>query len=135
MVGWIAIDGTGINYPVMQTLDNPEFYLKHNFEKEPSNYGVPFVDAKCDVLYPGDNTLVYGHHMKNGTMFSPLENYKSKTFWQEHRYIRFDTLAGFGTYEIIAAFKVHPDDFRYNRLPRKLNPVFCVDYTANQRHS
>ena len=60
-VGWVSIDGTNVNYPVMQTIDNPNFYLKHGFEKQYSNYGVPYVQENC-VLGFSDNLVIYGHH-------------------------------------------------------------------------
>ena len=69
LAGWIQIDGTSINYPVMQSKQNPDFYLKHNFEKADSPHGCPYVQANCDLQTPSDNILVYGHNMKDGTMF------------------------------------------------------------------
>jgi len=117
MVGWIAIDGTTINYPVMHTPDRPDFYLKHNFEKAYSDYGVPYVDNNCRVDPPSDNVIIYGHHMKGGKMFGALESYKKVDFYREHPIIRFDTLAGgFGEYEIFAVFKVYPADFRFHHF-------------------
>lgn len=62
-VGWISIERTNIDYPVMQTIDNPNYYLKHNFEKEYSDYGVPYVQENC-ALGISDNCVLYGHHMK-----------------------------------------------------------------------
>lgn len=103
-VGWISIDGTNIDYPVMQTLDNPNYYLKRSFDKEYSNYGVPYVQENCD-LGLSDNCVIYGHHMKNGSMFANLCKYESEDFYQSHKTIRFDTLSGFGEYEVVAAFK------------------------------
>ena len=76
LAGWIQIDGTNINYPVMQSKQNPDFYLKHNFEKANSPHGCPYVQANCDLQTPSDNILVYGHNMKDGTMFSDLLQYK-----------------------------------------------------------
>lgn len=103
-VGWISIDGTNINYPVMQTPGNPDFYLKHAFDKSYSDYGVPYVQENCD-LEQSDNVVIYGHHMKNSTMFSDLCKYESEDFYREHKTVHFDTLADFGEYEIVAAFK------------------------------
>lgn len=103
-VGWISIDGTNINYPVMQTPSDPDFYLKHAFDKSYSDYGVPYVQENCD-LEQSDNVVIYGHHMKNGSMFSDLRKYESEDFYQEHKTVHFDTLADFGEYEIVAAFK------------------------------
>lgn len=72
-VGWISIEGTNIDYPVMQTVDNPNYYLKHSFEKQYSDYGVPYVQENCD-LGLSDNCVIYGHHMNNGSMFADLCN-------------------------------------------------------------
>ena len=68
MVGWISIDGTKLNYPVMQTPNEPNFYLKHNFEKEYSDLGTPSVQEDCDIAQ-SDNLVIYGHHIKGGKMF------------------------------------------------------------------
>lgn len=92
LAGWIQIDGTNINYPVMQSKHDPDFYLKHNFEKADSPHGCPYVQANCDLQTPSDNILVYGHNMKDGTMFSDLLQYKRESFWEQHRIIRFDTM-------------------------------------------
>ena len=78
MVGWISIAGTTINYPVMQSRNNPNFYLKHNFEKEYSDLGTPYVQENCDIA-ESDNLVIYGHHIKGGKMFGALEDYKSKS--------------------------------------------------------
>ena len=104
LVGWISIPGTRIDYPVMQTKDNPNFYLKHAFDKSYSSYGVPYMQENCDVGI-SDNLMLYGHHMNNGSMFSDLCKYESEDFYREHKTIRFDTLDSFGEYEVIAAFK------------------------------
>lgn len=104
MVGWISIDGTTINYPVMQTKDNPNYYLKHNFEKEYSDLGVPYIQENCDIL-TSDNLIIYGHHITGQRMFGVLENYKDKGFYEEHKTIQFDTLTEQAEYEIVAVFK------------------------------
>jgi sortase B len=116
MIGWIKIDGTTVDYPVMQTPDRPDFYLKHNFEKEWSDYGVPYAAESCSIDPQSDNITIFGHHMKSGKMFGILESYKSADFWREHPIIQFDTRAGFGTYQIIAAFKVSSADFPYHKF-------------------
>lgn len=100
MVGWIQIEGTGIDYPVMQTPADPNYYLKHNFEKSYTDYGCPFMQADCDVQAPSDNLIIYGHNMKDGSMFADLAKYRSKDFWQAHKTVWFDTELGSYAYEI-----------------------------------
>lgn len=117
-VGWVSIEGTRIDFPVMQTKDRPDYYLKKNFEKQYSNYGVPYAAESCDIDL-SDNTVIYGHHMNDGSMFADLCLYESEDFYKEHKTIRFDTLGGYGTYEVIAAFKTvaySEDGFKYYRF-------------------
>ena len=102
MVGWIQIEGTGIDYPVMQTPADPNYYLKHDFEKHYTDYGCPFMQADCDALCPSDNLIIYGHNMKDGSMFADLAKYRSKDFWQSHKTVWFDTALGSCAYEIFA---------------------------------
>ena len=104
MVGWISISGTSINYPVMQTKDEPNYYLKHNFEKQYSDLGTPYIQENCDLL-TSDNLIIYGHHISGNRMFGALEDYKSKSFYEEHKTIQFDTLTEQAEYEIVAVFK------------------------------
>ena len=109
MVGWIKIENTAINYPVVQTPDDPNFYLRRNFNKEDATCGTIFASGTCDINLPSDNVVLYGHNMRNGTMFADLLKYKSKTFWEEHRYVYFDTLTELHTYEIFAVFLTSAD--------------------------
>lgn len=108
-VGWITIADTKIDYPVMQSADDPDFYLKHNFEKEYSAYGVPYVQADCDIL-TSDNLVIYGHHMKDDSMFAELCKYTDVEFYNGHKTFRFDTKYSYGTYEIVAVFKTTSSD-------------------------
>lgn len=121
MVGWIKVEDTNINYPVMHTPDNPDFYLKHGFDKGYTDYGCPYVQENCDVQEPSDNVIIYGHHMKNGSMFCDLEKFKSEDFYKEHKMISFNTLTDRCEYEIIAVFKTFvysdsPEAFKYYRF-------------------
>lgn len=102
MVGWIQIEGTSIDYPVMQTPADPNYYLKHDFEKHYTDYGCPFMQADSDALCPSDNLIIYGHNMKDGSMFADLAKYRSKDFWQAHKTVWFDTALGSCAYEIFA---------------------------------
>lgn len=103
-VGWIQIPGTTVNYPVVQTPDEPNFYLRRNFYKEYATCGTIYVREKCDVFAPSDNVTIYGHNMSNGSMFADLHKYEEKSFWRDNRYIYFDTLYEMHTYEIFAVF-------------------------------
>ena len=105
LIGWIKIDNTSLNYPVMQTKDRPEYYLQRNFNKEYSSYGTPFLAEEWN-LDTSENLIVYGHHMKNSKMFGILENYKKKQYYDNHKIIKFYTLDGeIKKYEIFAVFK------------------------------
>lgn len=109
MVGWIQIEGTAIDYPVVQTPDSPNFYLRRNFYKEKATCGTIYAREACDINLPSDNVTLYGHNMRNGTMFADLHKYKQKSFWEKHRYVNFDTLNEYRTYEIFAVFKTTAD--------------------------
>ena len=114
-VGWLSIEGTSVNYPVVQTPKDPEYYLRRGYDKKYSYYGVPFADAACTIP-SGDNIVIYGHNMDNGTMFAEVEDYRKKSFGKEHRYIQFDTLEGYGTYEILAVIQTAvgaEDEYKY----------------------
>ena len=131
LVGWIKIDGTNINYPVVQSKDAPNFYLKHDFEKNYTDYGCPYAQQNCDVQAPSDNVVLYGHNMKDGTMFCDLTNYKSESFWAQHRTIQFDTLTQKNEYTVIAAFKGEADElFAYNAFVDAATPEEFDAYVA-----
>ena len=102
LFGWIEIKDTVVNYPVMHTPDDPEFYLHRAFDRSDAYSGVPFLDANC--FLDCGNYIVYGHNMKNKTMFKTITYYADKSYWQEHPIIRFDTLYETGTYDVVAAF-------------------------------
>lgn len=92
MVGWIKVEDTKINYPVMQSKEEPNFYLRHGFDKAYTVYGCPYVQENCDVDAPSDNLIIYGHHMNDQSMFAGLMKYQSKSFWENHKTVQFDTL-------------------------------------------
>ena len=98
MVGWIKVEDTNINYPVVQSVNEPNFYLKHKFDKTYSAYGCPYVQENCDVQKPSDNIIIYGHHMNDGSMFTGLMKYRNKSFWEGHKTITFDMQAAEGSF-------------------------------------
>ena len=92
LVGWIKIDGTNINYPIMQSnLENGNYYLHRNFYKKYSTLGTPFIQSNCDINN-SSNLIIYGHHIKSGLVFADLVKYKNYNFYKNHRYIKFYTL-------------------------------------------
>lgn len=105
LIGWIKIDGTKIDYPVMQTPDKPEYYFKRNINRKEDKNGLPFLDAKCSIKDAKNNLLIYGHHMKSGLMFASLESYENKEFYQKHKTIELDSLYEKRTYEVVAVFR------------------------------
>lgn len=102
--GWLQIPGTDIDYPVMQTPEDPDYYLSRNFYETETNQGSIFADGRCDLQRPSENILLHGHHMRDGSMFGSLVDYEDKSFWEEHKYIFFDTLTETHTYEVLAVF-------------------------------
>ena len=95
VVGWIRIEGTNINYPVMQ---NSEYYLRRNIYKEYSTYGTPFLADYCNINL-SDNLIIYGHHIKSGMMFADLDKYKSYDYYLNHKIIKLYKLQGTETIE------------------------------------
>lgn len=105
LIGWIRIPDTRINYPVMQTKENMEYYLHRDFNGDEDVNGLPFLDARCDIKKPTTNFLVYGHSMNSGAMFAGLKDYKDYEFFREHQTIYFDTIHERGEYEVVAVFQ------------------------------
>lgn len=104
LIGWLKIDDTNIDYPVMQTVNN-EYYLDHNYTQEYDKNGSIFLDKDCDITNPGTNMIIYGHHMKSGKMFGNLDKYSSKKYYEEHPVIQFDTIYEEGIYQIMYVFR------------------------------
>lgn len=120
MVGWLQIENSKINYPVMQTsLDNANFYLYKDFDKNDSVRGSIYAAEICDVFEPSDNITLFGHNMKDGSMFAYLGNYYEKSAWENNPLIFFDTLTESHVYKIFAVFKTSGTDnvgFAYHQM-------------------
>ena len=104
LVGWIKIEGTEIDYPVMQTPDSTDFYLQRDFDKKDSARGCIYVREECDVFAPSDNVTIYGHTMKDGSMFAALHTYTDKEVWETNPMIFYDTLYEYHVYQIFSVF-------------------------------
>lgn len=103
-VGWIKVEDTQIDYPVMHTPNDAEYYLRKDFYGDYSIAGTLFASWNCTFNPRSDNIILYGHNMNNGTMFADLINYQKQEYWQEHSLIQFDTLYTAQTYQIVYAF-------------------------------
>ncbi len=118
LVGWIQICGTRVNYPVMYTPEDSEYYLGRDFNQKETPSGTPFLDSRCDPDEPSANMIVHAHNMKDGTMFGTLKEYERASYWRKHPRIKFDLLGEEGDYEIFGMFrsKMYEDGepgFRY----------------------
>lgn len=122
-IGWLRISGTKIDYPVMQTKGNPQYYLRRDFNKQYSYMGTPFMDSRCDINYD-NNLIVYGHNMKDGKMFADLLRYKDKEYCKLHNIINFITPNEVQKYEVVAVCKVKSDDEWYEYTCQKNKDSF-----------
>ncbi len=115
-VAWISIQNTNVSYPVMQTYSNPNFYLNHDFSKTSSDFGVPYLDSKCDISN-SNNLIIYGHNMNNGMIFEPLLEYRNLEYLKTHNIITLDSLYSFTEYEILYVFDIDLsyDTFDYSK--------------------
>lgn len=100
--GWIAIPGTEISYPLVQGSDN-DYYLSHTWDRANSSCGAIFLDCAASRDLSDFHTLVYGHRMRNGTMFSALKGYRSADFWQEHPSVYVALDSGVYRYAVFSA--------------------------------
>ncbi len=105
LCGWLYIEGTGIDYPVMYRENDNDFYLSHDFDGKADVNGLLVLDKRCDPDAEAVNALIHGHHMRSGAMFGSLKEYEDPIYCREHPRISFSTLYEERTYEIFAVFK------------------------------
>lgn len=122
LAGWLTIEGMVIDYPVMQNEDD-EYYLHHDYYGNDSKYGCLYVRGTADIHTPDTNFIIYGHNMKDGSMFGDLDLYREESFYREHSVLSFDTLYEERSYEIIAVFlsqvyDPEEDAFKYYQFYR-----------------
>ena len=119
LIGWVSIPGTGVDYPVLYTPQDPEYYLRRDFYGEYAVSGSIFAGEGWTP--GGAHTILYGHNMDDGSMFAALLDYQEEDFAREHSTVRFDTLEEEGEYQVVAAFYSQAYDsqeegaFRYNQ--------------------
>ncbi|MBO4863106.1 MAG: class B sortase [Eubacterium sp.] len=137
-IGWLMIPDTKIDYPVMYTPNDEEYYLHRDYNKENSSSGTLFLGKRSDCIKPSDNVIIYGHNMKAGTMFHGIISYESEDFYKEHKTIYFDTIDNNGKYEVIAAFRteIREDDansFKYYEFANASTPEEFDEYVERAK--
>ena len=122
LAGWLRVDGTNIDYPVMfKGMDHIDYYLHRGFDQSYSYRGCLFLKEDCDLEKPSDVLVVYGHNMKDGSMFGQLKRFENPEFREAHPVFEMDTLYETRRYEIISVFRTKvetgsDDDFNYWRF-------------------
>lgn len=125
--GWIKLNNSVINYPVLQSeKSDPTFYLYRNYKKIDSSFGSIFLDSLCDISKPSKNLILYGHNMRDGSMFGTLIKFDNLDFYKEHPVFMFDTLAEQADWKIISIFKT-------NTLPEQgeLFNYLMIDFASD----
>lgn len=105
--GWIRIDGTRVDYPVMHSPAVPERYLNRDFSGNYSFSGLPFLDAICSADDAPGNSIIYGHNMRGGGIFGDLQKYRRREYLDENPIIKYDTLQGCGEYKVMAVLDLY----------------------------
>lgn len=135
IIGWIKIEGTEVDYPVMYTPMVREFYLYRDFDKQDSKFGLPFVDYRSSIIPRTTNVLIHAHNMKDGSMFATLAKYQSRSFFENHPIVQFDSIVEKGEYEIFAAFMTSissdEQDFKYYKFIQADTEKDFNDYVQN----
>ena len=111
-VGWIEIPGTGISYPLMQA-DDDAYYLNHTFSNKVNSAGSIFVEALNSPDFTDLHTIIYGHNMKNGSMFAGLKNYASPSYLVAHPNVYIDLADGTHCYQIFSVYEVEAESDSY----------------------
>lgn len=137
VVGWIKIENTNIDYPVMQ---NGDYYLHRNIYKNYSSHGTPYLAEYCNIQY-SDNLIIYGHHMNDNSMFAQLDDYKKHSFYENHKYIKFYSYYNGKTiektYEVAIAFKTvaySDKGFKYYNYTNFSDVQELTDFIENCRN-
>ncbi len=133
-VGWVSVADTRIDYPVMYTPNDPEYYLHRNFEGTESAAGTPFLGKGC--LLDGNSAIIYGHNMNDGSMFASLRNFDNPEFGMSHviEYNTIEGATGFGSYQLLGCWYedlTTPNPYRYWDQVGELTEQQFSDYVAN----
>lgn len=131
-IGWLTIEETMIDYPVMYHPEEENYYLHRDFDGNYNANGCLFLAENCDPE-TSDNLIIYGHHMNSGKMFAELEGYKNQEFYEEHPQIIYNTLHGEERYQVLAAFSTPVytgNDFAYYAFSKAENEAEYDSFLA-----
>lgn len=128
--GWLVIPGTNISYPICQHSDN-EYYLQHTYSNEANRIGAIFLDYRVSNDFSDYNTIIYGHRLRDQTMFSALKTYRDKETWEKNPYVFVCTLDNeILVYKIYSAFAGDPDGISYHaKITSDKDKQAFIDYT------
>lgn len=132
LVGWLTIEGTNVDYPVMQTPDSPNYYLRRDFYGNYSVAGCLYAKEEADVFAPSDNITIYGHRMSDGTMFAQLFEYRNEEFYLQYPYIQFNTLTERHTYQVAYVFITTVSEgygFHYHNFVNASSEYAFINFT------
>lgn len=138
LAGWLSIPDTPVDYPVMYTPQEPEYYLRRAFDGSDAVSGSLFIGAGCAP--GGAHVIIYGHNMNDGSMFGSLAQYAEKDYAAAHPVIRFDTLDEAGEYRVLAAFYSHAytsaeEGFRYYQYTDLSQPETFAEYVQKAKEA
>lgn len=131
---WLYIPNTKIDYPVMMSRDNKD-YLHSSFYKEKLYAGTLFIDALSSKRENQDNLIIYGHNMKDGSMFGTLKKWRSEKYFNEHKFIEIYTEKEKRVYLIFAVREVSSNmDLLHYKLDGFTNEEYIQDARNNNIH-
>ena len=128
-VGWLTIPDTGIDYPVMHTPDTPEHYLRRDFYGESASGGTPFLDGRNAAQAEGQNLILYGHNMMDGSMFKPLISYLEPSFRETHQEIYLELSEKQYRYKVLAVVETSTTSPFYT-FTSLADPTAASDFRA-----
>lgn len=127
IVAWMKVPGTKVSYPIVQGKDNST-YLHRTFHKKYNPSGCIFLDYKCKKDFMSDNNVIYGHHMRDGSMFATFVKYKNRSFWKKHQKIILYLPKETRTLKVIAARANKPEklpiEFKNKRIEKIIYQEF-----------
>ena len=131
VLGWIEIPDTDLSYPLVQGTDN-QFYLDHTWKKEPNSAGSIFLECQCSPDLSDFNTIIYGHRMRNGSMFGSLKYFNDPAYWNEHPVIYLRDSSGTRQYTIFAAYEAGIRSFTYRlKLTEARDKQTLIDFALS----